>query len=576
MAGLKSSLSPTQRFIRLLKPDAREVRNLYVYALFHGLVYLSLPLGIQAIINLIQGGQVSTSWIILTVIVVIGIGLTGLLQIYQLRISENLQQKIFARAAFEFAYRLPKMRTEELYRHYAPELMNRFFDVLTVQKGLSKILVDFSVSSIQVVLGMILLSLYHPFFIAFGVILILLVLGIFSLTAKPGLDTSLKESKYKYKLAHWLEEVARTASTFKLAGKTDMSLNRTDRHVSDYLGAREKHFKIILRQYGLMVVFKVLVAFGLLAIGGYLVIQQRLNIGQFVAAEIIVLYVMSSVEKLVLSLETIYDVLTGLEKIGQVTDLELEQSTGIDLRTVPCTNGMEMEIDNVSFRYPEGKFDVLKDISMHIQKGERIALTGSNGSGKSSLLYIMASLYEPTRGAIAYSGIPQKDLQIESLHSSIGDCLTSGLLFEGTVLENIAMGREPATFERVQWAVEAVGLSDFIRTMSDGYHTVLDPLGEKLPRGVISRFLLARAIVDMPQLLLLEEALEHIDDADKSGLMDFLTSRDRPWTLVAVTRNPNFIELCDRAAIMEAGRVQLMAPCDDPIIKAQLRKSADA
>ena len=163
-----SNISPIKRFWLLINPDKKEIRNIYIYAIFIGLVNLSLPIGIQAIINLIQGGQMSVSWMVLVAFVIIGIAISGILQINQFRITEYLQQKIFTRAAFEFTYRIPKIKLEALYKHYAPELMNRFFDVITIQKGLSKILIDFSTASIQTVFGLVLLSLYHPFFIVFS------------------------------------------------------------------------------------------------------------------------------------------------------------------------------------------------------------------------------------------------------------------------------------------------------------------------------------------------------------------------------------------------------------------------
>ena len=234
---------------------------------------------------------------------------------------EDLQQKIFTRAAFEFAYRIPKIKLEQLIKVYAPELMNRFFDVISIQKGITKILIDFSSASIQVLFGLVLLSLYHPFFIVFSLLLVIVLVTIFWLTMKRGLKTSLEESKHKYALAHWLEELARSNTTFKLAGKSTLSMNRTNEQTHKYTIAREKHFKILKWQYSLMVVFKVLVAVGLLLIGGLLVIDQQMNIGQFVAAEIVILLIVNSVEKAILSFETIYDVLTALEKIGQVIDL---------------------------------------------------------------------------------------------------------------------------------------------------------------------------------------------------------------------------------------------------------------
>ena len=222
---------PMFRLKKLLSVDKREITQVYIYALLNGLVNLSLPLGIQAIINLIQGGEVSTSWIILVAFVLIGIALTGVFQLMQLRIVENIAQKIFSRASFEFAYRIPRIKYSELYKYYAPELANRFFDTITIQKGLPKILIDFSLAAFQIIAGLIVLSLYHSFFILFGVVLIALVYSILVFTGPKGLTTSLKESKHKYDVAHWLEEVARTKMSFKLVKNPEVSLRNTDKSV---------------------------------------------------------------------------------------------------------------------------------------------------------------------------------------------------------------------------------------------------------------------------------------------------------------------------------------------------------
>ena len=544
-----------QRFWRLLKPDTAEIRNIYAYAVFAGLVSLSLPLGIQAIVNLIQGGQISTSWIILVSLVVAGMAFTSVLQILQIRIAENIQQKIFARASFEFAYRIPRIRMEDLYRHYAPELVNRFFDTMNVQKGLAKILIDFSSAALSVAFGLILLSLYHPFFIAFSVILLVLVAGIFYMTGRNGLRTSLDESTMKYRVAFWLEELARTSTTFKLVGNTQLPLSRTDRHVGDYLESREGHFQVLIRQYSLMVIFKVVVAAGLLVLGGILVMQQRMNIGQFVAAELIILKVMDSVEKLVLSMETIYDVLTGLEKIGQVTDLELEQETGVDLIQECATDGLDVELDKVTFRYPGQTTPVLDQLSLNIEAGEKVMLTGNSGSGKSTLLHIIGGLYEISEGSIVYHGLPKGNLDRASLREVIGDAFAQEQLFHGTVLENIAVGRRNATFENVRKAVKNLELESFIKSLPQGYETIIDPSGKKLPQTVVNKLLLARSIAAPPKMLLLEDAFEHFDNGERQRIIDYITSPERPWTLVAVSADKYLAARCDRIAVLQKGKV---------------------
>jgi ABC-type bacteriocin/lantibiotic exporter with double-glycine peptidase domain len=548
--------SPGRRFWLLLKPDRREISNIYIYAIFNGMVYLSLPLGIQAIINLIQGGRISTSWVLLVAFVIAGIAAMGILQIFQLRITEVLQQKIFTRAAFEFAYRLPRIKLEALYKHYAPELMNRFFDTISVQKGLSKILIEFSSAIVQIVFGLLVLSFYHPFFIFFSLILIIVLYFIFSFTVKQGLTTSLAESKYKYKVVHWLQEVARTNSTFKLAGSTDLPLLKTNKEVEGYLVARENHFKILVKQYGILVAFKVLIATGLLAMGGILVMEQELNIGQFVASEIIILLIMASVEKLVLNMEVIYDVLTSLEKIGQVTDLELEKNQGLSMNENCETPGMTVLLEDVSFKYPGNPTYILQDINLSIASGERLLITGKNSSGKNTLCSLLAGLYDVSAGHISYNGLPKGNLELQSLRDLVGaGLIEEQQVFSGTILENIAMGRKNATFENVKWAVENLGLESFIRQSKDGYETRLDPTGMKLSKSTVQKLMLARGIADKPKLLILNQSFSAIEQNERIKIESFILDKANPWTLAVIGLSHELEHKTDKVIILEQGKI---------------------
>ena len=553
---MAEKLHPTKRLWMLFKPDKSEIKNVYIYAFFNGLVYLSLPLGIQAIINLIQGGRVSTSWVILVIFVLLGIAINGILTISQMRIVENLQQKIFTRAAFEFTYRIPRIKLEALYKYYAPELMNRFFDIVSVQKGLSKILIDFSTAGIQVLFGLVLLSIYHPFFIIFSLVLVFLILGIFKITGKRGLETSLSESKSKYRVAHWLEEMARNNVTFKLAGKSELPLERTDKEVADYINSRESHFKVLVQQFSLLIIFKVLVAAGLLAIGSILVMEQQMNIGQFVASEIIILMVLNAVEKLIISLETIYDVLTSLEKIGQVTDLELENMEGVDINEHCNGQGLKVEVSDLTFNYPDQPKPTLININLTVPSGEKMLITGRNNTGKSTFLHLIAGVYGPTKGYIAYNGFPQGNLDLESLRSVIGDCLMEEQLFEGTVFENISMGRKNANFENVKWAVKNLQLTDFIKNLPKGYDTVIQPGGAHFSKGIVDKLLLARSIADKPKLLLIKDAFNGIRLEDKKKIIDFLTDKNHPWTLIVVSSDYYLASKINKIVLMEDGMIK--------------------
>ncbi|MBN8567884.1 MAG: ABC transporter ATP-binding protein, partial [Flavobacteriales bacterium] len=345
-----NSESPLKRFINLLKLDKKDIYQVLFYSIFSGVVSLSLPLGIQAIINLIQGGLVSISWIILVFVVIIGITFNGILKLMQLRITETIQQKIFIRSSFEFTYRFPKIKYTEFNNQYPPELANRFFDTLTVQKSVAKLVLDYSESLLQIIFGLLLLSIYHPLFILFGLLLFIVLYLIFKFSFEIGLKTSLKESKYKYKVAHWIQEIARNYFGFKSKHEAEFALYKNDKLVNEYLNYRESHFAVIKKQFMQLIGFKVLISAGLLFIGGFLVIKQELNIGQFVAAEIIILLVINSVEKIIIGLETFYDCLTSVEKIGQVVDMEIEEVS--ELPHSYCYNKINFEIENLSHTYP--------------------------------------------------------------------------------------------------------------------------------------------------------------------------------------------------------------------------------
>ena len=548
----KKILTSWQRLMGLLKLDKRDVLQTFYYAIFAGLVNLSLPLGIQSIINLIQGAEISTSWIILVILVTGGVAFAGILQIMQIRIVENMQQKIFTRASFEFTYRFPKIKMSEIRDYYPPELANRFFDTITVQKGLSKLLLDVPAALLQIVFGLLLLSFYHPFFIIYGILLLVLVYLVFRFTVQKGMDTSLEESKSKYKVAHWIQEVARSLVSFKLSGRTSLAVDKNDILVTDYLKARESHFRVLLMQFVQLIGFKVLVTAGLLIIGGLLVLNQEMNIGQFVAAEIIILLVITSVEKLIRGFETFYDLLTSLEKLGQVVDKELENQAG----NFPLSDEepLTVELNNVSFRTNSMK-NILSDISLKITPGSRQLIIGTNGSGKSTLLRLIEGIIEPTEGTIYANDFSLSGINPNHYRSFLGQSMTEESPFEGTILENITFGDKDIPYKDLQWALESVGLLSFVKEQPNGLNTVIYPEGQQIPYTVARKIVLARSIVRKPKLLLLNDPLNQFDKVEAERLMKFLGDPANPWALVVVSQDLRWMETCKKIITMDQGRI---------------------
>lgn len=549
----KEILTAWQRFMGLLKMDKRDIFQVFYYAIFAGIVNLSLPLGIQAIINLIQGAQISTSWIVLVVLVTIGVAFVGILQLMQIRIIENIQQKIFTRSSFEFVYRFPKIKMSELHNFYPPELANRFFDTLTVQKSLSKILIDFPAALLQIIFGLLLLSFYHPFFIVYGLLLLLLIYVVFKFTAQRGLETSLDESKIKYKVAHWIQEVARSIVSFKLSGKTSHALEKNDTLVDGYLDARESHFRVLVLQFIQMIGFKVLVTAGLLLIGGLLVLNQEMNIGQFVAAEIIILLIISSVEKLILGLETFYDLLTSLEKMGQVVDKELELQNGE--RPFTESENFTVELNEISYSVIEPKRKIIDNLSLTITPGCSIFLRGKSGSGKNTLLRIIAGILEPDSGGVYVNGASLQGMNLNYYRSHLGQSLPEESPFEGTILNNITFGDKDTTNEQVYWALEKVGLTEFVKQQPLGLKTIIYPEGKEIPYTVSKKIVLARSIVRKPKLLILRDPLEQFNKDEAKRILNFLGDPSNGWALLVVSENEDWASVCSRIITMDKGRI---------------------
>lgn len=545
-------LSAIQRFRRLLKVDQKDITQVYIYALFNGLVYLSLPLGIQAIINLIQGGEVTASWVILVTFVIAGVTFTGVLQLLQLRIVENISQKIFSRASFEFSIRIPKINHSAFYHYYAPELTNRFFDTMTIQKGLPKLLIDFSLAAFQIIAGLIVLSLYHNFFILFSIILIGLIYLIISVTGPAGLKTSLAESEFKYKIAFWLEEIARTKLSFKLMDTSRFNLQKTNENVENYLNAREKHFKILLQQFWYLIGFKTIIAAGLLITGSILVFNGEMNIGQFVAAEIIIILIIASVEKLIKSLDTIYDVLTALEKIGYVTDMPLDSDDGLPIADQKF---LSIETHNISYRYPNNNEKTLTDVSLKLPTGKSAFIDGPSGSGKSTLLHILAGVISPDQGVLKYADLPYNSIDKHDLKAQIGVLLNDNDIFHGTILENIQMGRKSATPQNINQALQITRLNDFISTLPDGLNTVLDPEGTRIPRSIKEKLLLARAIAVPVKLLILEDPLKHVAALDKEEIIKDLSNHSRSWRVIVASVDKTWQKFIDNTIYLDKGKV---------------------
>lgn len=553
-------MTPVQRFFNLLRTERKDITFIYIYAVAIVLINLSLPLGIQAIIGLISGGMVFNSVVLLIALVVAAILIGGALQIMQITLVEVLQRRVFARTAMEFSFRLPRITYESLAKYYPPELVNRFFDVTTVQKGLPKILIDITGAILQIVFGLLVLTFYHPVFLAFGGFLAVFLVVVFVITGPKGLSSSLSESDFKYKVAHWLEELARNINSFKLAGQTELPLQKTDQYVGSYLFHRRTHFGVLINQFIYILGFKVFITGGLLALGTWLVVERQITLGQFVASEIIIVTIVASVEKIIANMDVVYDMLTGLAKLGKVTDMPLEKQEGLHLSLDKYDRGIKITAKDLKYKYNGAKNFALYNVSFEVNPSESICIVGTNNSGKSTLVQILSGVLETYEGSITINDINLRDMSLMSLRNSMEKKVYEEDIFDGTILDNISIGRSHITFEDVVWACDNLGLSDMINSLPDGYHTNLVAGGKGFSSSIVNKICLARNVADRPKMIIVDDFMQDLDNREKVRIVNFLLDSTNPWTLMCMTNDPFLMSACDKVLLLDEGKVVGFGP----------------
>ena len=531
--------SPVGRLWNLVQEEKSDVTAIYFFAILSGLIQLSLPVGIQTIIGFVLGGTFSTSLVLLITFLILAVLFTGIIQINQMKMIEKIQQRIFVRYSFAFADLIPKLDLLKIDGVYLPELVNRFFDTVSLQKSFAKLLLEMPLAIIQIFFGLILLSFYHPFFIFFGLLILMLLWLILRTTGNKGLRSSLAESSYKYAVVAWLEEMARLVKSFKFSN-TGLHLQKADVKTSDYLKARTAHFSVLKFQYTILVAFKVVITGSMLIGGVVLLLDQQINIGQFVAAEIIILIIIASIERIITNLDSMYDVLTAVEKIGKLTDKPIEKSGSYRFER-------EMQVSiraaQLSFGYSEK--NILNEISFDIKPGDKVCIKGKAGSGKSTLLKLLTGAYHDFEGQLLVNRVPIANYDIQTLRQRMGILFQHENIFHGTLWENLTVGQKDVDRNFLHELCEITGLASFLATLPAGYDTELDPAGKRLPGNVVQKILLIRALAPRPSLLIMEEPFFGIEEAYCLRIAELILS-DNETTVIVATENVHFAGRCDQ------------------------------
>ena len=563
--------TPWDRFIALLAEDRADLWVLGVYTIIVGILGAATPLTLQALVNSVAYGTVQPLFV-LGFLLLVSLLAAGSITLLQLSLIENIQQRLFTRLALRIARRLIRSTSQSVYGVYIPELANRFFDVLTIQKSLAKLLLDGLTAALQAIVGLVILSFYDHggLLVGFDLLILLFIAFIIFPLGIGGLRTSLAESKEKYKVASWLEDLARCRGSFKLHAAPAFLLKQAESRVGKWLIERRRHFAVTFRQEAGSQVFQAFASSGVLVIGGYLVVQQELLLGQLVAAQLIVAQVLKATDKLIRQSETVYDLLTGLDKTGYLTDLETEEEGGT-LLPESALEGALVELREVHFTYPDRTIEVLSGLNLTLQPGERVSLVGASGAGKSTLAALLAGLETPTHGLIKINTRDIRGVDKNQLRQMVTVVGYDEAIFDGTMEENIRVGRTHLTTENIEQALQLAQLDTDVLAMPQGLQTVLVSGGGNLSRGQAQRVLIARALVDQPDLVILDEAFTAIDERTTLAILDAIFDTQNTWTIIDISHDGSVVTRADTVHVLAKGQI---VESGNPKMLAQNTESA--
>jgi len=523
-----------------------------IYSLAIGLLSLVVPIATQSLVNTIAFGTLLQPLLVLALLVLLGLAFSAFLKVLRSHVVEVMQRRIFVRVSGDSIERLLRVKIQAYDDDHGPELVNRFFEVVTVQKGGATLLVDGLEVLMTTLIGMILLAVYHPVLLIFAVLLLVSVAIVLFPLGFGAVKTAIDESRAKYALAAWLQELARHPATFKSLPGAEFALERSNSMVSDYVRHRRAHWRVLLRQIVGSQTMQAVGTAAVLGAGGWLVIERQLTLGQLVAAELVVAASLSSFSKFGKQLETYYDLLAAVDKLGYLTDLPTEPS---GTESIEGSEGASIELRQVSFSFHPGQ-PMLKNLNLKIPPGSRFGITGATGCGKSTLVDLIYGFREPSTGTLLFDNSDYRNLKLYDLRGHIA--LVRGIeIFHGTIEDNIRLGVKNLSSADLRKILSMVNLLEAVESSPHGLQTMLTTGGQPLTPSQSYQLMLARALALRPRVLILDEILDRMEDGPaQDEMMQRMIAPENPWTLIVVSRSRTVLRHCPQMIELSKGHFQ--------------------
>ena len=524
--------STWRQLARLLASERGDVVTILAFALGVGLLSVVTPAAIEALVNTVAFGVLLWPVIVLSLVTLGFLAFSACLRAMQSAMAEYVQRRVFVRTARAFVTAFLRCDADTLARNNPTDIVNRFFEVASVQKCLATLLVDGVRIAMTTVVGLAVLAFYHPYLLVFAVVMVFLLAFLLLVLGTGGVRTSIAESAAKYEFAAWLEDLARCPRSLRGQSGLAFSAERAEARIDAYLTARRRHYSVVWRQVVFALAIEALASTALLGLGGWLVIQRQLNLGQLVAGELIVTLVLSAVSKIGKYVEVFYDLHAGLAKLSIVDRLDAEVDGGERLpdRTGPMAVAVDTGDATEQARHLE------------LAAGARAALMADAGS--TAWLEALALLRSAPSGTVELDGIDGRSLNRPAAREQIA-LVGPPETFTGTVAENLRAGRESISAADLREALETVGLASRIARLPLGMATPLASDGFPLDPSESARLTLARAIAGHPRLLLIDRLLDGLDLTTPAPLADALFGPSAPWTLVVASARDDVRRRCD-------------------------------
>lgn len=506
----------------ILAPDAAFVRLAVVYGIAISLLSLATPISVQLLINSVANTALPTPLFTLAAILFLLLALAGVLSALRVHLMALFERRVFARLVAEITLRAVHAQNPFFADARRGDLFNRYFDLITVQKALPSLLIGGFTIVLQGAVGLVVTSFYHPFFLAFNAVLIFVLFLIWQLWASGAIRSAVGKSHAKHAVAHWLESVGGSNGFYKSSRHVDFAMDRSDAMTATYVEAHRRHFRYTFAQTLCLLFTYALASAALLALGGWLIIQGELSIGQLVAAELILSGVFYGIAQFGPYLESLYDLAASLEELSMFWDVQQEEAR-VALSAGPANGEIRLR-------------GVVQDghaLDLAIASGEQLAVV-STPDVERTLGDLLKRHLSPSRGLVLVGGSDIAGFDMYRLRADIM-VLKRPSFVEMPVRAYLSLAAS-GDVTRMMDVLDTVGLTTRIGSLPDGLDTVISSSGWPLSVGETMALKLAGALLARPRVLILSPLYDLLPMGRVDAALEQL--REHGTTVLQFTRRP--------------------------------------